>query len=91
MLRVDQCLQSGDKLATLRFFAAAKAATGVSTIEISGDTVGQVLSQATTQFPKLGIVLPKCSFLLNEVSCSDFEVQISGQDVLDVLPPFAGG
>lgn len=78
-------------MTTVRFFAGAKAATGVPQIEVSGTTVGEVLARCAQEYPALGKVLPKCSFLLNEVSCLDLASQVKPEDQLDVLPPFAGG
>lgn len=78
-------------MVTVRFFAAAKAATGVSQFQTSGSTVSQVLSLCEQKFPALSQVLPKCSYLLNEVACSDLNFPVSSGDQLDVLPPFAGG
>lgn len=78
-------------MATIRFFAAAKAATGVASMEVTANQVGQALDQAKTTFPQLTEVLNKCSYLLNEVSCQDLTAKLGDGDTLDVLPPFAGG
>lgn len=75
----------------VRFFAAAKAATGLSQLQVNGATVGEVLANCEREFPALSSVLPKCSFLLNEVSCLDLARAVESGDQLDVLPPFAGG
>jgi molybdopterin converting factor small subunit len=76
---------------TVRFFAAAKAATGISQFQVSGSTISEVLNACEQEFPALSSVLPKCSYLLNEVSCIDLTSQVNSGDQLDVLPPFAGG
>lgn len=78
-------------MATIRFFAAAKAATGVSSCELAAVTVQDAISQLEIQFPKLTTVLTKCGYLLNEVACHDLSTKLNPQDTLDVLPPFAGG
>lgn len=78
-------------MALVRFFAAAKAATKTAQVEIDGNSVGEVLNQAKTMFADLGQVLSKCSLLLNETSCNDLTVSVNDSDILDVLPPFAGG
>lgn len=78
-------------MAEVRFFAAAKAATNIAQIKIDGPSVGEVLTKAQVLFPQLTGVLPKCSYLLNETACTDLDTPISPNDVLDVLPPFAGG
>ncbi|MEY4311921.1 MAG: hypothetical protein RLZZ571_691 [Actinomycetota bacterium] len=78
-------------MALVRFFAAAKAVTKTSEIQVSGKDVSEVLTNATKKFPELSIVLKKCSILLNEVSCNDLKTVVSENDLVDVLPPFAGG
>ena len=50
-----------------------------------------ILDQAAALHPKLGQVLPQCSYLLDEVSLRDLSVEVSDGSTLDVLPPFAGG
>ena len=76
---------------TVRLFAAARAAVGVSELMVSAGTLGSVLDEAVVTGPGLGNVLPQCSFLVNEVSCRDMTMAVSDGDVVDVLPPFAGG
>ena len=78
-------------MAQVRFFAAAKVVTKTAQTPIPGNSVGEVLDQAKINFPGLDQVLTKCSLLLNETSCSDLTTPISDGDVLDILPPFAGG
>lgn len=78
-------------MALVRFFAAAKAVTNTSEVHLPGNTVSEVLDAATINFPGLVNVLTKCSILLNEVSCTDLETPVSHDDLIDVLPPFAGG
>jgi molybdopterin converting factor small subunit len=41
--------------------------------------------------PALAEVLRRCSFLVNEVAAKDRSRVLADGDVLDVLPPFAGG
>jgi len=50
-----------------------------------------ILDQAAAHHPKLGQVLPQCSYLLDEVSLRDLSVVVPDGSILDVLPPFAGG
>jgi len=76
---------------TVRLFAAARAAVGVSELMVSAGTLGSVLDETVVAGPGLGNVLPQCSFLVNEVSCRDMTMAVSDGDVVDVLPPFAGG
>lgn len=76
---------------TVRLFAAARSAAGVSEIQVEPGTLGDVLGQLTDQFPGLAQVLPQCSYLVNETACNDQAVNVSDSSTLDVLPPFAGG
>lgn len=78
-------------MVTIRFFAAAKAATGVPTMEVIAVDMRQALEQAQDTYPKLASVLTKCSYLRNGVSCTDQTIKLNDEDILDVLPPFAGG
>ena len=41
--------------------------------------------------PPLARILARSSFLLNEVAVRDHTVVLADSDVVDVLPPFAGG
>jgi molybdopterin converting factor small subunit len=41
--------------------------------------------------PPLPRILSRSSFLLNEVAVRDRAVVLKADDVVDVLPPFAGG
>jgi len=75
----------------VRYFAAAKAATGVAEETRSiGDkhTIGALLDEMGED-PRA--VFARCSFILNEVSTTDRDIVLRDGDRLDVLPPFAGG
>lgn len=88
---------------SVRYFAAARAATGVEQEEVVLD--GQLSAGATReQFiellislhphapvgePPLSRVLPQCSFLVDGVALTDGTVMPGNR--VDVLPPFAGG
>ena len=76
---------------TVRFFAAARAAAGVNEITLDSSSAMHILDQAAALYPKLGQVLPQCSYLLDEVALRDLSVVVSDGSTLDVLPPFAGG
>lgn len=87
----------------VRFFAAAAAATGIEKqhVELSAETltlaglsallVASYPVSASGHTPPLAELLTRCSFLLNEVSARDLGVALQPGDVVDVLPPFAGG
>lgn len=48
---------------------------------------GPLLRKATS----LGTVLTRCSFLINGTSEQNHARALGSEDILDVLPPFAGG
>lgn len=77
----------------IRYFAAARAAAGVSeeTVPVPDDaTVADVAALLAARHPGLDRVLTRCSFLLDEVAVRDVDAPATGA-MLDVLPPFAGG
>ena len=76
---------------TVRFYAAARKAAGVSELQLEPATAMQVLDKAVEAHPNLAQVLPQCSFLLNEIALHDLSTEILDNATLDVLPPFAGG
>jgi molybdopterin converting factor small subunit len=88
--------------ATVRYFAAARAAAGVNqemitvtvpaaAVDGSG-TVGEVLEAVAVRHgPVLARVLQRCSYLLDEVAVHGLDTPLRDGQVLDVLPPFAGG
>jgi molybdopterin synthase sulfur carrier subunit len=86
----------------VRYFAAARAAAGVEEerFELSpGATVADLLDavlsvqrpEPPAGTPPLPRILSRSSFLLNEVAVRDRSVVLQTDDVVDVLPPFAGG
>lgn len=89
---------------TVRYFAAARAAAGVSeetlpvpaAFEADGKpdpltSVGAVAAAVRERHPDLVRVLPRCSYLLDEVAVHGPATLVRHGQVLDVLPPFAGG
>jgi molybdopterin synthase sulfur carrier subunit len=78
-------------MAVVNFYAAARAASGVSESKMDGSTLGEVIASASAQHPKLSAILPGCSYLVNGAAESNNEIKISADDVIDILPRFAGG
>ena len=81
---------------TIRYFAAAKSATGVGqqSFDGAGRTIGALLEQTASSAPDAATtaaVFARCSFLLNGQATTDRAVTLADGDLLDVLPPFAGG
>ena len=88
--------------ATVRYFAAARAAAGVMQESVripvptgsgrGGCTIGLLLDVLIARHGgELARVLPRCSYLLDEVAVHGTGTMLSDGQVLDVLPPFAGG
>lgn len=89
---------------TLRYYAAAQAAAGRAEESLSAPdgasladaleaalAVVRVPASAGAGAPPLAEVLRRCSFLVNEVAVRDRARVLADGDVVDVLPPFAGG
>lgn len=79
---------------TIRYFAAARAAAGIESETIfipDGTTLTQLVDGLAEKSAELDRVLARCSYLRNEVAVRDRGVVLRSGDVVDVLPPFAGG
>ena len=86
----------------VRYFAAARAAAGFEEekFQLPEDaTVADLLAaiaaveraEPPAGTPPLPRLLSRSSFLLNEVAVRDQATVLGPDDVVDVLPPFAGG
>ncbi|MFC9773019.1 MULTISPECIES: MoaD/ThiS family protein [unclassified Pseudarthrobacter] len=86
----------------VRYFAAARAAAGFEEEKFdlpAGATVADLLDAVLAMpreeppagTPPLARILSRSSFLLNEVAVRDRSTVVGADDVVDVLPPFAGG
>jgi sulfur-carrier protein len=77
---------------TVRYFAGARAASGVDaeTRDATSldDLVGQIVADHGERLER---VLTACSFLVDGTSTRNRALQLSPGAVVDVLPPFAGG
>lgn len=81
---------------TVRYFAGARAAVGVSeeSFELPGDaaTVEAAIEAVRNRHgAEAARVLPACSYLLDGVAVRDHDTAVLSGAQLDVLPPFAGG
>lgn len=86
----------------VRYFAAARAAAGVDEERFDladGGTLASLLDailaverpEPPAGTPPLARILARSSFLLNEVAARNRAAPLQPDDVVDVLPPFAGG
>jgi len=78
---------------TVRLFAAARSAAATDETTVQPGTLAGVMSELLARFPELGVVLPRCSFLVNAVAVhgNPADIAVADGTELDVLPPFAGG
>lgn len=81
-------------MVNVRYFAAARAAAGVDddTVEMpDAATLADLEIAIADARPALARVLPRCSYLRDEIAVSDRTSRLGECRVIDVLPPFAGG
>jgi molybdopterin converting factor small subunit len=77
---------------TVRYFAGARAASGVDTETRDAQTLDELVGQiVSVHGEKLERVLTACSFLVDGTATRDRTSALSPGAVVDVLPPFAGG
>lgn len=86
----------------VRYFAAARAAAGMDEEKFElpdGATLAELVEavlaverpEPPAGTPPLARILSRSSFLLNEVAVRNTAAVLGPDDVVDVLPPFAGG
>ena len=79
---------------TVRYFAAARAAAEAETETVDvapGTTVAALVDTLAARSSKLALVLPRCSFLCDGFAVRDETAKLTNGQIIDVLPPFAGG
>jgi molybdopterin synthase sulfur carrier subunit len=78
---------------TVRYFAGARAAAGVTEESApDGLSLEELAAHLTAARGEgLGTVLKAASFLVDGVACHDRHEALPGGVTVDVLPPFAGG
>lgn len=77
-------------MAVVRYFAAAQEAAGRDTERRTETTLGELRRAVATEHPGLGGILPRCAVLVGGSRVDD-SAQLGADDLVDVLPPFAGG
>ena len=86
----------------VRYFAAARAAAGVEEETHAlpdGSSLAELLESVLAidrpvpppGTPPLARVIARSSFLRNELAVRDRSASLASDDVVDILPPFAGG
>jgi len=75
----------------IRYFAAARAAAGVSVERVNPASLSTILTQVTASNPALAHVIDQCSFLVDSVAVNDMDMPVHAGSFIDVRPRFAGG
>lgn len=75
---------------TMRYWAGAKAAAGVETETVDATTVGSAIDSVSAARPALATVLPHCALLVDGRRVQPTDT-VTADEVIEVLPPFAGG
>lgn len=76
----------------VRYFASARAASGVADEQCEAETLDQVLAEISSRHgARLTAIIDASSLLLNGTRVSDRSMVLPASTELEVLPPFAGG
>jgi molybdopterin converting factor small subunit len=79
-------------IATVRYFAGARAAAGRSEESVPAATLDHLIADVSARHgDRLAAVLTAASFLVDGVACHDRHSPLRHGATVDVLPPFAGG
>lgn len=74
----------------VRYFAAAAEAAGTDAEERTEPTLDGLRAAVVADHPALADILPRCAVMVDGVR-SDDDRSLDGVELIDVLPPFAGG
>lgn len=74
----------------VRYFAAAAEAAGVDAEERGENTLEEFRAAVVAEHPALADILPRCAVMVDGVR-SDDDRSLADAQLIDVLPPFAGG
>jgi len=77
-------------MAVVRYFAAAAEATGLDVEQRPEPTLGALRTAVAAAHPGLGGILPRCAVLVGGARAGD-DTPLAPDELVDVLPPFAGG
>ncbi|HQH06883.1 MAG TPA: MoaD/ThiS family protein [Phycicoccus sp.] len=75
---------------SVRHWAGARAAAGVEIEDYEAATVAELIDQMTTRHAALGPVLQVASLLVDG-SAATPDTDLTDGQLVEVLPPFAGG
>jgi molybdopterin synthase catalytic subunit len=74
----------------VRYFAAAAEAAGVDAEDREETTLEALRAAVVAEHPALADILPRCAVMVDGVR-SDDDRPLGDAELIDVLPPFAGG
>ncbi len=82
-------------MATIRYWAAARAAAGTAEEQIDAATLADLIRAASVAHDeRLAAVLRRCAWVVDEAPIGGREhatVALTDSSVVEALPPFAGG
>lgn len=74
----------------VRLFAAAAEAAGAAELDVDATTAGELRTLLGSRTPSAAGVIRQCALLRDGDRLDDAASLVAG-DLVDVLPPFAGG
>ncbi|MCI1019832.1 MoaD/ThiS family protein [Microbacterium sp. C5A9] len=74
----------------VRYFAAAAEAAGADAEERGEATLQALRAAIVAEHPALTEILPRCAVMVDGVR-SDDDRPLDDAELIDILPPFAGG
>ncbi|MBT2501574.1 MoaD/ThiS family protein [Curtobacterium sp. ISL-83] len=76
----------------MRFFAAARAAVGIDELDVTATVLDDALRAVpASDAARWSTLQERCSYLVDGVSTRDRSTPLDGVELVDVMPPFAGG
>jgi MoaD family protein len=76
---------------TLRLFATVRVAAGTGKVEIDGETVGELLANASVKYgEEFESLIPVCRVWVNG-EAADADTEVHNGDEVALLPPVSGG
>lgn len=74
----------------VRYFAAAAEAAGTDSEERGETSLVALRAEIIAEHPALADILPRCAVLVDGVR-TDGDLALDDAELIDILPPFAGG
>jgi molybdopterin converting factor small subunit len=74
----------------VRYFAAAAEAAGTDSEERSEASLVALRAAVVAAHPALADILPRCAVMVDGVR-TDGDLALDDAELIDILPPFAGG